>query len=115
MSKHEYLFLKDRVTGLKRVKIAASSSGNNTLVAAVTGKKLRVYQVLLVAAGAVNAKFQTGASGTDLTGLLTLTTNVGFASGWCPVGHFETDEAALLNLNLSGAVAVGGWLVYAEV
>jgi hypothetical protein len=47
MSKHEYLFLKDRVTGLKRVKIAASSSGNNTLVAAVTGKKLRVYLALV--------------------------------------------------------------------
>lgn len=115
MTKTEFIADKAIVTGFKRVKIAASSNGNNTLVAAVTGKRIRVYQVLLVAAGAVAVTFQSGATGTDLTGPMTLATSVGFSSGWNPVGHFETAAATLLNLSLGGAVAVSGWLTYAEI
>ena len=54
---------------VKFAKIAASSNGNNTLVTAVTGTKIRVLAYNLSAAGAVNAKFQSAAGGTDLTGL----------------------------------------------
>lgn len=99
----------------KFAAIAASSSGNNTLVAAVTGKKIRVLALYLVANGDVNAKFQSAASGTDLTGLAYLVANAGFVLPFNPLGWFETTAAALLNLNLSGAVAVGGALTYVEV
>ncbi len=113
--KHEFTFLKSRLPGLKRVKIDTASAGNNTIVAAVTNRIIRVYSVVVIAGGAVNVKFQSGAGGTDLSGLLTLGASTGFAPGWCPVGHFETDASTLLNLNLSGAVQVGGWLVYGEI
>lgn len=99
----------------KFAAIAVSSSGNNTLVAAVTSKKIRVLGLYLVANGTVNAKFQSGASGTDLTGLAYLVANTGFVLPFNPVGWFETAVTTLLNLNLSGAVAVGGALVYVEV
>lgn len=100
---------------VKRVAIAASSSGNNTLVAAVTGKRIRVLQYLLMANGAVNAKFQNGAGGSDLTGLHYFdSAGAGAAPTFCPVGMFDTDAGTLLNLNLSSGVAVGGWLVYVE-
>ncbi len=70
----------------------------------------------LSGAGAVNAKFQDGAGGTDLTGLKYLAAAGGSASGpFNPAGWFETSPGTLLNLNLSGAVAVGGELVYMEV
>ena len=115
MVKHEFSFLKTRLTGLKRVAISASTLGNNTIVAAVANKRIRVYQVLLVAAGSVVVKFQDGAGGTDLTGPLTLAANVGFSSGWVPVGHFETTDGNLLNLNLSAGIVTGGWLIYGEV
>lgn len=95
--------------------ISASSSGNNTLVAAVSGKKLRVLAYNIISNGSVNAKFQSGASGTDLTGLKYLTSNSGICAPFNPVGWFETAANTLLNLNLSGAVAVGGELVYVEV
>lgn len=96
--------------------IAASSSGNNTLISAVTDKKIRVLAYNLIGNGAVNAKFQSGASGTDLTGLKYIAAaGGGICAPFNPVGWFETASNALLNLNLSGAVAVGGELVYVEV
>jgi hypothetical protein len=100
----------------KFATIAASSSGNNTLVAAVTSKKLRVLAYNFIGNGAVNAKFQSGASGTDLTGLKYIAAaGGGICAPFNPVGWFETGAGVLLNLNLSGAVAVGGELVYVEV
>lgn len=99
----------------KFAAIAASSSGNNTLVAAVTSKKIRVLSVSFVANAAVNAKFQSGASGTDLTGLFYCLQGGGAVLPYNPLGWFETGSNTLLNLNLSGAVAVGGCLVYVEV
>lgn len=101
---------------IKRAPIAVSSSGNNTLVTAVTGKKIRVLAYNLSGAGAVNAKFQDGAGGTDLTGPKYIAAAGGFASGpFNPAGWFETSPGTLLNLNLSSGVAVGGELVYMEV
>jgi hypothetical protein len=100
---------------VKFAAIAASSSGNNTLVAAVTSKKIRVVSVVFVANGSVNGKFQTGAGGTDLTGLFYMVANSGAALPFNPAGWFETGSGALLNLNLSGAVAVGGCISYIEV
>jgi hypothetical protein len=99
----------------KFAPIAASTNGNNTLVAAVTSKKIRVLSLWLGASGAVNAKFQSGSSGTDLTGLAYLTQYSGYVLPYNPVGWFESASGVLLNLNLSGAVAVGGSLTYIEV
>ena len=99
----------------KYAVITASTSGNNTLVAAVVGKKIRVLAVWLTSNGTVNAKFQSGAGGTDITGLAYLVVNTGFALAYNPVGWFETGSNTLLNLNLSAAIAVGGSLVYIEV
>lgn len=99
----------------KYSKIAASSTGNNTVVAAVTGKKIRVLAVNFSASAAVNVKFQSGAGGTDITGLYYLAANGGFVLPYNPLGWFETAAASLLNLNLSGDVAVGGSVTYIEV
>lgn len=100
----------------KFVKIAAASSGNNTLLAAVSAKKIRVLAYNFMGAAAVNAKFQDGAGGTDLTGLKYLdAAGAGIVAPFNPLGWFETTANTLLNLNLSGAVAVGGELVYIEI
>lgn len=99
----------------KFAAIAASTSGNNTLVNAVTSKKIRVLALWLNANGSVNAKLQTGAGGTDLTGLLYCVANSGMVLPFNPAGWCETAAGALLNLNLSAAIAVGGSLLYVEV
>jgi hypothetical protein len=98
-----------------RLAIVSSAAGNNTLVAAVAGKKIRVHNVVLMASAAVTAQFQSGAGGTALTGVMSLAANTGFAPGFDPEGHFETAAGALLNLSLGTAVAVGGWMTYSVV
>lgn len=95
--------------------IDAASSGNNTLVAAVTAKKIRVLSVMLVASGTVNVRFESAADGTALTGQMQLTAQAGFTLPFSPVGWFETVAEELLNLELSGATSVDGCLVYIEV
>lgn len=100
---------------LKSVVISSSSSGNNTLIAAVTSKKITVVAFALSFSGTVNAKFQDGASGTDLTGLFYGIANSGAGSATSAPGFlFQGSTNTLLNLNLSGSVAVGGFVAYYE-
>lgn len=102
--------------GIARAAISAASAGNNTLVAAVAAKKIKVLALILAAAGAVNVRLESGAGGTALTGIMSLA-----AAGdqivlpVSPPGtHWvETAAGALLNLELSGAVQVSGCLIYA--
>lgn len=101
----------------KFAKIAASSSGNNNLVAAVTSKKIRVLAYNFIANGTVNAKFQSDGLGTpvDLTGLKYCVANMGLCAPFNPLGWFESGSGKTLDINLSGGIAIGGELVYAEV
>lgn len=101
---------------VKYAVIDAASSGDNTIISAVTGKKIRVLAAFLVAAGAVNTRFESGASGTALTGQMNLAAaGDGYALPFNPIGWFETAAATLLNLELSGATSVDGCVVYIEV
>lgn len=95
--------------------IAAATSGNNTIVAAVTDKKIRVHALFIVAAAAVTVRFEDGAGGTARTGQMDLAANGGFVLPFNPAGWFETSASTLLNLELSGAISVGGSLTYTEV
>ena len=98
----------------KFAAIAASSSGDNTLVSGVASKTLRVLTYVLMSNGTVNAKFQSSTGG-DLTGLLYLVANTGASASYAPTGHFETVAGEDLQLNLSAAIAVGGHFTYLEV
>lgn len=95
--------------------IDAATSGDNTLVAAVTAKKVRVLALFLVAAGTVNVRFESGAGGTALTGQMNLIANTGFALPYNPAGWFETASNTLLNMELSAAISCDGCLTYIEV
>ena len=94
-----------------------------TLVAAVASKKIRVLSLLMVVdvlTGDETYTFNSGASGTPLTG------DIGDASGaaalipveynYSPIGHFETTAGALLELAIAGTGPFAtGSLVYVEV
>ena len=97
------------------LSISAASSGNNTLLAASTGYKIRVLSYTLVAAATVTASFQDGAGGTALTGAMTLIAGVPLVVNLQKEGHFQTTVSTLLNLSLGGAVQVSGHLTYALV
>lgn len=96
--------------------VAAASSGDNTLVAAVTGEKIRVLALVLVASGGANTvRLESGASGTALTGQMDIGDNGQLILPYNPAGWCETAAAALLNLELSAATAVAGLLAYVTV
>lgn len=99
----------------KYAAVAASSSGDNTLVAAVASRRILILGCVLIAAGAVNIRLEDGAGGTALTGVMALTTNSGFTLPFSEVGWNKTSVNTLLNLELSGAVSVAGVLTYAEI
>ena len=99
----------------KFAAINVASSGDNTIVAAVVDKKIRVLQVLLTAGAAVNVRFEDGAGGTALTGIMEVAANGGFVLPFSPVGWFETGTNTILNLELSAAQNVDGIIVYVEV
>lgn len=101
---------------VKRAAVSAASSGDNTLVAAVTGKRIKVLALVLVAAGAVTARLESAAGGTALTGVMSLITGTPLVLPLTFPGYHwvETAEGALLNLELGGAVQVSGDLLYYE-
>jgi hypothetical protein len=104
---------------LAQVKFAvvdAASSGDNPVIAAVSGKKIRVLAGSLTMTGtAIAIRFESGAGGTALTGQMTPALGQTISLPFCPVGHFETAAGSLLNLELGGAQSVDGWLVYQEI
>ncbi len=92
--------------------ISGATSGNNTVLAAVTGKRIRVIGLCMVAAATVTARFESAADGTALTGVMTMITGVPITA-YDPLGLFEQDVVSeLLNLELGGAVQVSGFLTY---
>jgi hypothetical protein len=103
-------------TDILRAAVSGATSGNNTLVAAVTGKKIKVLSLVLVGAGAVNVRLESGAGGTALTGVMSLTANGDLKIVFPitePGYHWvETAAGSLLNMELSGAVQVSGCIVY---
>lgn len=99
----------------KYAVISGATSGDNTVVAAVSGKKIRVLALKFVAAGTVNVRFESAAGGTALTGVESYVVNTGAVLNYNPVGWFETVSGELLNMELSAAVQVSGHLTYIEV
>ena len=103
----------------KFAAIAAATSGDNTLVSAVTGKKIRVLVLTGVLSAATNIYFTSGAAGTVIfggsTNKMNFAANSGLTLGFNPVGWFETAAGAALVVNLSAANSFSGGLVYLEV
>ena len=97
-------------------KVLTASAANATeIVAAVASKSIVVVSYVLVANAAVNVKFQSDGTPTDLTGLLYLAANGGVVAGFNQQGWFRTIAGEALAIHLSAAVAVGGHLNYVLV
>lgn len=100
--------------------IAAANNGDNQLLTGAAGYKYRVIAFKLSFSGTVNAKFRSGSN--DLTGLIygaaakdSDSVNLPNTSPTTPPGQFTTNPGEDLNLNLSGAVGVGGFIVYERI
>jgi hypothetical protein len=99
-------------TGQQFAVIDASSSGDNTLIAALAGLKIRVLSYTLLCDAATLVRFESGAGGTALTGQMSFGAMGGVSVPYSPIGHFETDAGDLLNLELDAANQVSGHITY---
>lgn len=104
------------LSAVQVVAVSASTLGDNTLVAAVTGKKIRVVSLALVATGGANTvRLGSAASGQAMTGAMDLPSDGQLVLPYNPAGWCETVAGDLLNLELSAATAVAGTLGYVTV
>ncbi len=99
--------------------IAAATSGNNTLVAAVAGKKIRVQALCVIAGAAGNVYFTSNTGGTVIfggsTNKINLAVNGGFVIPFSPPGWFETAVGEALIMNASSTGPFSGGLVYITI
>lgn len=96
--------------------VTAAAAGDNTLVAAVAGKRIRVHSLALVASGGANTvRLESAASGTALTGQMDIVADGQLVLAHNPAGWCQTVAGQLLNLELSAATSVAGVLTYSEV
>lgn len=103
-----------RACAVLRAGATTTAAGDNTVITAVAGFKIRVLGALAVAKVATDIKFKSGA-GTDISGTFGLAAGGGMtlpvaADGWC-----ETAAGQPLVLNSSAAAQVGLQLIYALV
>ncbi len=100
------------------VPISVSASGANEIVAAEAGVIVRVIGFYMSAAGAVTATWKSASTG--LTGAMSMITGVPLGAV-APPGYpndqclFATAPGEALNLTLSGAVAVGGFVLVQQI
>jgi hypothetical protein len=103
---------KDQSRTLKVASISHAASGDNTVVSLVSGKRIKVYSVVLVAVGTVDVKFKDGAS-TDLTGAMTFQAREGLTVAVAPPAFvLATSAGNAFIVNLSAAIGVRGWIAY---
>lgn len=101
-------------TEAQPVVISTSSSGDLTLVAAVAGKRVGLYRIVLVVGGTTNLTFKTS-SGAALTGAMPFVANGSFVLDM--PNSMEPWWVSLLGdgllLNNSAAVQISGtaWLL----
>ena len=106
------------VSGVARTPgfaVIAASSQDNVIVSAVVGRRIRVISMDIMAQVAVNARFQSGTGGTNLTGFSFIGGSGGLVRPFNPAGWFQTATSTLLSLNLTAATSVGGCLTYLEI
>lgn len=103
----------------KFAKVAENTAGAATLIAAVSGKKLRVLNAAVIGGGtAISLRNGTGSYlfGSGTAGQqVVLVAGSGFILPYSPVGWLETSAGDSLVIESSIATALAGTIVYVEV
>lgn len=102
----ETLFFDSGLDRLTPAVVSAASSGDNTLVAAVTGKSLRIFKLVLVFAADVDVIFKSGS--TALTGTISMKAGGSIVLDFDICPWFVTGAGEAFVMNLSGAQQVSG-------
>lgn len=93
-----------------------ATAGDNELVAAVSGKKIRLLSLVAIASGGANTlTLESGTDSGELSGAMDLAADGQLVLPHNPCGWVETVAGESLNLILSAATAVGGFFTYQEI
>lgn len=91
----------------------AAGTGASAIVAAVSGKRIRVRSLVVTFGAATTVKFQNGT--TDVSGLLAVAANGQLVLQPDPEGWFpDSGINEAFNVNRTGSCAVAGMLTYYE-
>lgn len=107
----------DELFVVKQAIVDAASAGDNTIVAAVSGRMIRLIAMSLSVAGDVTAAWRSGTGGgaTTMIPARTFKSGGGMDGNWGPWGYYcRTVAGEALNLYLGGAVQVSGTVNYIE-
>ena len=105
---------------MKYAVVNSSASGDNTVIAAVDNKRIRVIHYTLGCDQNVDVFFKSGAS-TSITGKIYFAASHSFSAGYGAitpigmVGMFETNIGEALVMNINGAKTVSGHMTYLVV
>lgn len=103
-----------QIQAFKTAAITGTGTGDNTIVAAVTGRPIKVWKIWFTAAAAVNVIFKDGAS-TSLSGATVLPSAGSlFTLAYDGSPHWVTSPGNAFIINSSGAVALTGEVYYTE-
>jgi hypothetical protein len=96
---------------LKTAVISANTVATHSIVAAVTGKVIKVYAIHLVCSAANTVNFENGT--TDTTGVMSFAANGGMTSAVNPPAYLlKTAAGAAFQMTLGSAQQVSGWVAY---
>jgi hypothetical protein len=101
--------INDKVR-IKRAFANPASLGSNTLISALTGQKIKVLGMAIVAASANTISILSNT--TDLSADMALAANGGLVLPFSKEGWFETASGEALNIDLSSAAQVGVTILY---
>jgi hypothetical protein len=106
-------FTKPTTSELSEAAVSAGTSGDNTLIAGVASKTIRVYRLFLVANGSVQVVIKDGAS-ISLTGGMQLSTSTIINLPLDGEPWFTTSSGNAFVVNLSAAIFVCGRVYYLQ-
>lgn len=94
----------------------AATTGDKEVVAAVTGKQIRVLVYSFTVGGDETVTWYSDAAGTALTGAMRFpAAGDGVSPVFVPTGHFQTAAGEALVLNQGVGGGCDGYVVYIEI
>ena len=99
---------------IKQAKIDTASSGDNTIVAAVSAETIKVWKIFFWVNGTVSVTIKDGA-GTNLTGAMAMVAQNQF-NKWLDetVPWFVCTQGNALVINLGSAIQISGRVYYTQ-
>lgn len=100
------------INKMSAADINISASGDTTLLSAVTGSPIRVYQIFLVANAAVNVIFKDGSTAFNAFAIPLTAQGSSITLPYSGMAWWSTTSGNAFKINLSGSVQITGRVYY---